>query len=75
MVAWFDHGSYFELDGARVSPQGVVLDPGEVPLHQPGFPDAPFDARLAFAGNEYLLVWQEMAPEDYRNVGADGVLR
>jgi hypothetical protein len=57
VVVWMDLGSYFELDGARVAPDGSVLDPGGVPLHTPQAPDAPYNASLTFAGDEYLLVW------------------
>lgn len=47
------------LYGARISPSGSVLDPGGKILVNPGhqfvgYPD------LAFAGDEYLMVWAEL---------------
>jgi hypothetical protein len=56
-VAWMDQGSYFELRGARISPEGTVRDPGGVALHQPQFPGAPYNPSIAFAGDEYLVAW------------------
>jgi hypothetical protein len=57
VVIWMDQGDYYELDAARIGPNGVVLDPGGVPLHTPGFPDAPYNPSLAFSGDEYLVVF------------------
>lgn len=64
LVVWFDQGSYFELDAARISPQGVHLDPGGVPIHQPGFPNAPYNFSVAFAGDEYLIAMQQSGSGD-----------
>ncbi len=61
-VAWRDldqAAGIFTIDGARVSPDGVVLDPGgkrlrhDVTNSYPTWPD------IAFAGDEYYLVWNE----------------
>lgn len=57
VVMWMDQGDYFELDAARVGPDGTVLDPGGVPLHTPSFPDAPYNVRLTFAAGEFFAVW------------------
>ncbi len=57
VVVWMDLGDYFELDATRISPSGQVLDPGGVPIHTPGFPAAPYNAALTFAGDEYMVVW------------------
>src|SRR5687768_13388658 len=48
VVVWFDQGSYFELDAARISPEGTHLDPGGVPIYQPQFPQAPYNFSIAF---------------------------
>ena len=57
-VIWMDQGSYFELDGTRVSPEGIVRDPGGVPIYTPQFPNAPYNPSIAFAGDEYLIAFQ-----------------
>jgi len=59
VVIWMDQGSYFEIDAARISPTGGVLDPGGVPIHTPGFPDAPYNFSIAFAGDEFLIPMQQ----------------
>lgn len=69
VVVWFDQGAYFELDAARIAPTGQNLDPGGVPLYTPGFPRAPYNHELAFAGDEFLLVWQEFGLSDDNVVG------
>jgi large repetitive protein len=61
-VVWQDIDSQagiFTLDAARVSPAGVVLDPGGKRLRRPAWNSYPYAPRLAFAGSQYLLVWHE----------------
>ena len=60
LVAWFDSRNTVDFDiyGSRVSPAGVVLDPGgiaisQAPLHQ-AFPS------LSFNGTNYLVVWHDI---------------
>ncbi len=60
VAVWFDQGSYFELRGARIAPDGSILDPGGVPLFQPDFGIYPYQWDLAFAGDEFLLVWSAL---------------
>lgn len=57
VVAWLDSGAFWEIDAVRVSPNGVVLDPGGVPVFTPQFPNAPYNPSIAYAGNEFLLVY------------------
>ena len=59
VVVWMDQGDYFEIDATRISPSGAVLDPGGVPIHTPGFPDAPYNFSIAFAGDEFLIAMQQ----------------
>jgi large repetitive protein len=64
LVVWQDWdvpAGIATLDGARVSPAGVVLDPGGVRLRRDSWNSYPTDAKLAFASGEYLLTWLEGA--------------
>jgi hypothetical protein len=58
VVVWMDQGQYFELDATRISPEGVIRDPGGVPIYRPQFPEAPYNPSIAFAGDEYLVTFQ-----------------
>ena len=69
VVVWFDQGSYFELDAARISNEGVLLDPGGVAIYTPQQPYAPYNASIAFAGDEYLVAWMQWGTNDDNIVG------
>jgi hypothetical protein len=61
LVVWEDRrsGSYSDICGTRVTPQGTLLDPSGFVISQ-----APYDQRypaLAFDGANFLVVW-----DDYR---------
>lgn len=47
------------IDGLRVGPDGTVLDPGGKTLREDSWNSGAANAGLAFAGDEYLLVWVE----------------
>ncbi len=51
----------YTIDGTRVAPDGAVLDPGGKRLRRDFWNSYPTDADLAFAGDEYLLVWIEQS--------------
>jgi hypothetical protein len=59
VVVWMDQGSYFELDAARIGPDGTHLDPGGVPIYQPSFPQAPYNFSIAFTQDEFLIAVQQ----------------
>ena len=50
----------FTIEGARVAPNGVVLDPGGKRLRRDSSNSAASNADLAFAGDEYLMTWREL---------------
>jgi probable HAF family extracellular repeat protein len=52
----------FTIDGARVSPDGTVLDAGGKRLRHDTWNSAPTSADLAFAGDMHLLTWLELDP-------------
>ena len=56
LVVWEDWGSNYDICGARVTPQGTVLDPqgfviSSTEYHQQWFPAVSFD------GTNYLVIW------------------
>lgn len=53
----------FTIFGTRVAPDGTVLDPDGKVLRRDGEDGYANQADLAFAGNEFLLVWDEDAPD------------
>src|ERR1043165_4231613 len=60
-VVWADKRNYaaneYDIYGARVSTTGEVLDPAGIPIcTDPGRQTSP---RVAFNGNEYLVVWED----------------
>jgi hypothetical protein len=63
VVLWMDQGAYFQINAARVTNSGTILDPGGVPIYTPSFPDAPYSINLAFAQDEFLVTWQEVASD------------
>ena len=66
IVVWRDldaQAGIFTLDGARISPSGVVLDPGGVRLRRDTYNSYPIDPDLALAGDRFLLTWTEDSGE------------
>jgi hypothetical protein len=62
LVVWLDerNGANADIYGARVRPDGVVLDPGGIPISTAaGIQSAP---QVSYYGSNYLVVWT-----DYRN--------
>lgn len=63
-IVWMDWRNYgtteWDIFGARVTPQGVVLDPGGIPIctapYDQGYPSVAYD------GEDYIVLW-----EDYRS--------
>jgi BACON domain-containing protein/all-beta uncharacterized protein len=49
----------FTVDGLRVGPDGTILDPGGKRLREDYWNSGATNAGLAFASDEYLLVWLE----------------
>jgi hypothetical protein len=60
VVAWRDlDGGIFTIDGTRVAPDGTLLDPGGVFLRHDTSNSYPVQPDIVWAGDEYLLVWEE----------------
>jgi probable HAF family extracellular repeat protein len=72
-VAWRgidNSGLIWTIDGSRISPEGIVLDPGGKRLRQDFWNSGSTNADLAFAGDEYMLTWIELD-----NVSVDWVIK
>ncbi len=65
LVVWQDYrnGTDYDIYGSRVHPSGAVLDPSGLPISTS--PTRERYPRLAFDGNNYLVVWEEGI--DFRN--------
>jgi len=66
VVVWRDldvEAGIFTLDGTRISANGAILDPGGKRLRRDTFNSYPIGPSIAFAGDEYLLVWNEDSSE------------
>ncbi len=66
VVIWRDldpAAGVFTIDGARIAPNGTILDPGGKRLRQDTWNSGATHADLAFAGDEYLMVWLETDPD------------
>jgi hypothetical protein len=60
LVVWQDHTSAPEnqdIYGARVTPEGVVLDPNGFPIHSASYKTYYCD--VAFDGTNYLVTWTD----------------
>ncbi len=76
LVVWGDRSSgSYDIFGARVSPDGVVLDPIGL-LFSTGYCESP---AVAFGGQNFLVVWQDLRNNDEwdiygTRVSRDGVV-
>ncbi len=71
LVVWEDHrgDSCFDIGGARVTPQGTVLDPAGFVIsrqvHDPAYSAAP---AVGFDGANYLVVWGDTPLDGYWHI-------
>ena len=56
LVVWADdrNGSD-DIYGSRVSPAGIILDPGGIPISTANFTQSP--CQIIFSGNQYFVIW------------------
>jgi hypothetical protein len=65
LVAWVaSRSGVYELYGARISPAGVVLDPGGLKITTGGNPKFRMPG-IAFDGMNYLMVWRTESDQIY----------
>ena len=62
VVTWGSGGYESKIRAARIAPSGAVIDAGggKVLFDDAGLFTAPSNAKLAFAGNQFLLVWDRL---------------
>lgn len=66
LVVWRDwdlQEGIATLDGARIAADGTVLDPGGTYVRHDTHNSYPIDPDLVWAGDEFLLVWEEDSGE------------
>ena len=68
LVVWEEDrvGTDWDIYGARVSPQGEVLDPAGIPISTAD--DDQFMAALAFDGANYFVVWEDDHDDTLYNI-------
>jgi len=66
LVVWADYSGYSDLYGARVTPQGTVLDPSGFAIAQAE--NSQYSAALAFDGANFLVVWLDLRRGGYQDV-------
>jgi hypothetical protein len=58
LAVWQDHrGSRFDVYGARIAPNGTVLDPFGIPISTAGGDQR--DPRVVANGSQFLVVWDD----------------
>jgi hypothetical protein len=70
LVVWGDEriGTQGDIFGARISPQGEILDPLGIPIcTSQGIQS---DVGVAWGGQNYLVVWQDLRSENWAIYGA-----
>jgi phosphoribosylformylglycinamidine (FGAM) synthase PurS component len=68
LVVWEDwrSGDYQDIYGARVTPEGAVLDPEGLVISDPGSDQ--YSAAVGFGGGSFLVVWA-----DFRSVNSEDI--
>jgi hypothetical protein len=68
-VVWQDSRSgNYDIYGARVSQNGVVLDPNGIPISTANY--SQYSPQVVFGGNNYFVVWQDSRSTNPRIYGA-----
>ena len=73
LVVWEDVRFSDSIAGARVSPEGTVLDQEEIRISVA--PNLQADPDVAFGGDNYLVAWQDERTAGYRDIYAARVDR
>lgn len=67
-VVWQDNrsGVYGDIYGARVTPEGVVLDPGGIPICTAA--SGQYQPKISFDGQHYCVVWEDWRNGNYTDI-------
>lgn len=66
-VVWQDsRNGHADIYGARITPDGTVLDPSSIPICTAPF--GQYAPRIAFDGHNYCVVWEDWRNGDYTDV-------
>jgi hypothetical protein len=67
LVVWQDNrNGYADIFGARVTPDGVVVDPAGIPICTA--PSGQYKPRIEFDGQDYCVIWEDWRSGNHTDI-------